>query len=59
MTVFYYYCFVFVGMKNREDREKEYFSNDFNPTTNVFMEEEEENFEELYDKVQKTNSCIL
>ena len=41
-----------VGMKNREDREKEYFSNDFNPTTNVFMEEEE-NFEELYDKVMK------
>lgn len=35
-------------MKNREEREKEYFSNDFNPT-NVFMQEDE-NFEELYDK---------
>ena len=39
-------------MKNREEREKEYFSNDFNPT-NVFMQEDE-NFEELYDKV-----CIM
>lgn len=35
-------------MKNREDREKEYFSNDFNPS-NAFMQEDE-NFEELYDK---------
>jgi len=34
-------------MKNREDREKEYFNNDFKPT-DAFMVEEE--YDELYDK---------
>ena len=37
-------------MKTREDREKEYFNDDFQPT-NAFMVEEE-NFEDLYDKVR-------
>lgn len=36
-------------MKNREDREKKYFNDDFQPT-NAFMTEDD-NFEELYDKV--------
>lgn len=36
-------------MKNREEREKKYFNNDFQPT-NAFMQEEDENFDDLYDK---------
>ena len=37
-------------MKNREDREREYFNNGFQPT-NSFMQEEDDAFDDLYDKV--------
>ena len=38
-------------MKNREDREKAYFNSDFKPDLN--FSNEEENYDELYDKVRK------
>lgn len=43
-------------MKNREEREKKYFNNDFQPT-NAFMQEEDENFDDLYDKVSSSISA--
>ena len=37
-----------LGMKNREDREREYFDNDFQPDHDIPINE---NFDDLYDKV--------
>ena len=38
-------------MKNREAREREYFDNDFKPTSSFMPEEDEHIFDEVYDQV--------
>lgn len=41
-------------MKNRKDREREYFDNDFKPTSSLMLEEDEHIFDEVYDQVIST-----